>query len=201
MSVNLTSSKNIKVGGVSFPESRTLTGDAAIVHDLSIAAGDLGSLTTRTSDTAGTVTMTSSSHGITTAARADIYWDGGQARNATIGTVSGNSVPFTLAIGDAMPTQDTAVTVCVVTELDVGVLGTNVVAISLYGAKRSTFVFAGADNVEDLGQVVGAGSVWTWTEDDDTVNPILADTITKVFVSQSDTAAATLRVGVVYDND
>uniref|UniRef100_A0A6M3K2V3 Uncharacterized protein n=1 Tax=viral metagenome TaxID=1070528 RepID=A0A6M3K2V3_9ZZZZ len=201
MSVSMTVAETIKVGGVSFPESRTLTGDAAIVHDLNANAANAAALSTRTSDTAGTLTMTSSSHTIETGDRIDIYWSGGQARGATVGTVNGNSVPFTLATGDVMPTEDTVVTACVALKLDLGVLGTNVVAIALYGAGRSTFVFAGADNVEDLGQVVGAGTVWTWTEDDGTTNPITADTITKVFASQANAAAAAVRVGVLYDND
>jgi len=92
--------------------SNTVTGYAAVTRDEPYGAAKTGTLTTRSSGTAGTLTM-ESGHGITTSAKIDIYWDGGVAYKATVGTVSGTSVPFTLANGDALPAAATAVTAMV----------------------------------------------------------------------------------------
>lgn len=72
---------------------------------------------TMSSDTAGTLTM-SSGHGFTDGQKIDIYWSTGQCTRATIGTVATNSVPFTGAGGDVLPAQGTAITAMVETVED-----------------------------------------------------------------------------------
>lgn len=65
-------------------------------------------LTTRASDTAGTLTLTVASHGIASSATLNLMWADGFAATATGGTVSGASVPFTAA-STTLPAQDTTV--------------------------------------------------------------------------------------------
>lgn len=99
--------------GKQFNYAKTITADNALVSDpASIAAAKTGTLTTRTSDTAGTLTM-DSGHGFTDGQVIDIYWADGQCTEATIGTVATNSVPFTGATGDVLPLADTAITAMV----------------------------------------------------------------------------------------
>lgn len=75
------------------------------------AAVKVGTLTTRTSDTAGTATL-ESGHGVTSSAtNQTFYWvENGllkSRRNTTIGTVSGTSVPFSGGTGDNLPATST----------------------------------------------------------------------------------------------
>jgi hypothetical protein len=202
-SVVATMAKTMALGGVAFNENpgSTVTGDAMIVHSLSVGVTTSadGTLTTRTSDTAGTLTMDDSGHGIETGDRLDIYWTGGVAYGATVGVVSGASVPFTLAEGDVLPSALTDVTAFVPVELDIGVLGTNVVAIILHTTIHGMFVFDDAGGIE-LAKELGDGVTWSWREDNGEANPITGDTITKVYVSHDGDAAATMKVGILYDN-
>lgn len=96
------------IAGHSFQNSAAPTGDGNLTRDVSLAAAKTGTLTTRTSDTAGTLTM-ASGHGFTDGQIIDIYWATGQCTRATIGTVATNSVPFTGAGGDVLPIATTAI--------------------------------------------------------------------------------------------
>jgi len=205
MSMSEVVKKNLTVGGTVFAESRTVSGDAIIVHDEDVAAGDGGSLTTRTNDTAGTVTADALTHGISTGDRVDLYWTVAGvnycARGATVGTVSGAVIPFTGAVGDALPAQDSDITISLCVELDLSVLGTNVNAIILYAEARGQFVFEDAGGIE-LAKVLGDGVVWDWHEDNGEDNPITGDSIIAVYVSHSDEdASKKMKVAVLYDND
>jgi len=199
MSVQMTVSKSAKAGGISFPETRTLTDEGVIAHDVSVPAADAGSLSTRTNATDGVLTMDDSGHGITQDDRVDIFWVGGSCRGANADTVSGATVEFSGAIGDDLPTQGTEITAIVPTELDVAVLGTNVSAISMYAEEMGHFVFD--DGAEEWFQRLGSGVVRIWHESDGEDNPITGDTIATVYVSHGAITAKTMRLALLYDND
>lgn len=71
----------------------------------------LGTLTTRTSDTVGTVTASGTDHQVATGMLVELTWSGGTRSNVVVGTVAGASIPFSGGTGANLPTQDTAVTV------------------------------------------------------------------------------------------
>lgn len=73
------------------------------LHPLCITpAGKRGTLTTRSSDTAGELTM-ESGHGIATGNIIHVYWGDGKRIGVTAGTVSGNVVPISGGSGDDLP--------------------------------------------------------------------------------------------------
>lgn len=102
---------SLSVGGVSINKSIIRTADHPNTYEVSLPAAEAGTLSTRTSDTVGTITMSSGGHTIQTADTIDIFWSGGVRYGVTVGTVSGTSVPFSLGAGDNLPAQSTAVTV------------------------------------------------------------------------------------------
>lgn len=108
MSVSITISESASVLGLNFPSRNTVTADGALVKSVTLAAAKIGQLTTRTDSNTGILTM-ASGHGITTAARLDLYWTGGSRRGITVGTVSGDSVPISGGAGYVLPTAATAV--------------------------------------------------------------------------------------------
>lgn len=82
-----------------------------------------GTLSTRTTDTSGTLTL-QAGHGITDGKIIDIYWvdtNGKRkcAYGAIVGTVSVNDVPFTVASGPVLPEAATEITCDIVEVLDV----------------------------------------------------------------------------------
>ena len=200
MSNSGTVSKTIRMGSLTFSESKTLTSNAVIVQEESVAAGNAGTLTTRTNDTEGSVTASSSSHGITDGDRVDLYWTTGCRRGATVGTVAGAVIPFSGGSGDALPLQDTAITIVEPLMLDVSVEGDYVSAICLYTAARGQFCFNEGASTEHLAKELGDGIVYIWHDEDGSDNPIDGDTVNRIYVSHDETTAQTMRVGIMYDN-
>jgi len=107
----LNNSVSVSGLGSSITRSTPRTTDGGGSNEVVVAVGAAGSLTTRTTDTTGTVTMTSGSHGITTGQNVNIFWSGGVQYDVTVGTVSGTAVPFSGGSGDVMPIATTAVVV------------------------------------------------------------------------------------------
>jgi len=208
MSITATIRQSSAMGGVSFPESKSITADAQIVHDVSVPAANAGTLTTRTDDTDGEITMTSSTQTIETGDRIDLYWvdsDGvllGARRGATAGTVAGAVVPFSGGSGDNLPIEDEDIIACECLELDVFVDGDNVDVCLAYISKlgQVTFIDTDASEAEIDSWMVGEACVKMWHDEDADDNPFLAQNIGRIYVSHLDTSAATARIGIAYNN-
>ena len=126
------------IGPYSFsmaPNSATIGGNEQ-VPPTSIAAAKTGTLSTRTNDTSGTLTMTTG-HGFTTGQKdISIFWSGGSRRNVLVGTVATNSVPFSGGTGDNLPLATTAITAMAPT-VNTSISGNMATAID-YGLTTTT---------------------------------------------------------------
>lgn len=118
MPLDLRISKSLSCDGRTFSFSRAATPDGQTGRAPPLAAAKVGTLTTRTSNTVGTLTM-ATGHGIATGNIIDIYWSTGASYGLTVGTVAVDSVPFTTAggtmgvSGGALPAANTAITAMV----------------------------------------------------------------------------------------
>ena len=199
MSMDLKISKTNSLGGKNFPQSKTISGDSAAVAERSVQAAQDGTLTTRTSDSVGTITMASTSHTITTGARVDLYWSGGMRRGVTVGTVSGTSVPITVGAGDNLPNNLTDLTVSIPKNVTVEVLGTNLKGLLFYTAKRGQVVLEDSGGTEHFQKQLEAEGSWDWFDGNGETNPITGDTISDVYLSHGETTAQTMRIGMLYN--
>ncbi len=181
---------NATLNGRTFVTDWTTSGDNIGGSSPSVPAAKAGALTTRTDNTTGTVTMTDSGHGITTAAKVDIYWAGGSRRNVTVGTVSGTSVPISAGSGDNLPAATTVLAVVVpVTDGNWAVPGANVTAIAARATSyRGTFVIRQSDGTEILAVVVPAGQSYLWSAKAGGANPVTGVTIGKATFSHENTS-------------
>lgn len=177
-------------GNISFPNRETITfSNYEYVSEI-VPAAKAGQLTTRTNNTEGTLTM-SSGHGITTGARLDLYWNGGQRRGITVGTVAGNAVPLTdTGSGDNLPDNLTAVIAMVPVEREMLVTGNGVKAILLACNARSSFIIAESDDSELYYEPIHGGNHkgFIWTASRNPTNPLASEDVAKVFLSHADTA-------------
>lgn len=191
---------SLSVGGISIQGQISRTAEGQRSEEISLAAAKTGSLSTRTNDTDGTLTM-SSGHGITDADVIDIYWtdangDVQVAYGATVGTVATNSVPFTGASGTVLPAEDATITACVVTSVDMTFDGDNVELIAAHSNRKGHVLFNGPDVAVKL----PAGEPWHWANGVGS-NPLTGDAVTSLSVSNGDSSnTATLKVGVLHDS-
>ena len=191
----------ISVGGVTMTSTVTRTADAQIGVDPSLPAAKSGALTTRTGDSAGTMTL-ESGHGIQTGDVIEVYWEGGMRYRVTVGTVSGTSVPFSAGSGDALPAQGTSVTASKHTELDIDVEASRVKWFSVQCDKPACLHLYDDTDTLILSLPLPAGEDWTWRSGGTVANPFGDNAIAKALASQSSSSAtATLKIGILYDSE
>ena len=190
------------------PLAVTRTNSGMIALEDTLNAAKAGVLTTRTDDNTGTLTMTTG-HGITTGQIVDIFWSGGVQRTVTVGTVSVDSVPFDLGIGDNLPIAMTAVTVCVQKAINLAIDGDNAdfVAViletvdkSLRTAANVQFLDAAADVIAEIDLVTNVPQVWDI--EGGSANPFTGDPITNLKASQGNSTSTetyTLKIVGVQD--
>lgn len=196
--------RGFTVAGLYFGVGATAVDSSlATPWDETVAAAKTGTLTTRTSDTVGTLTL-QSSHGVTTGARLDIYWTvsgvSGRRYGVTVGTVSVNSVPFSGGAGDNLPIAASSVTVMVPTELPVVVTGDDAVSVAAKCPVGGTVVFAASNNSTLLAvQLTSTVTTYAWVTGYGT-NPLASASVAKVFLSHGNSGAASDLTGIVQFN-
>lgn len=203
----VTHAQSVSGGGVTIqPLAITRTNSGAIGLEDTLSVAKTGALTTRTSDTVGTLTM-AASHGITTGQTIDLYWSGGVRYGVTVGTVATNSVPISAGAGDNLPTAATVITAVVQQSVNLAIDGdeTDILAIifettdtSLRTAAHIQFRDAAADEIAEIDFVTNVPQVWDIAGG--SANPFTGDPITNLKVSQANsTTAATLKIVGVQD--
>lgn len=187
--------------GVNVNVSLAKTATGSIAQSQALAAAKTGSLTERTDNTAGELTMTTG-HGITDGARIAIFWSGGCAYLGTVGIVVGNAVPFTGAKGDNLPVDDTAVTVQVMTPLDVDFDGDKAEIVAASFRRRGVVVFEDSDGaVLDAGDIA-AGEGYVYVSGLSQSNPLAGNPVDQVWVASGDSDDTNAFVlGVLYQSD
>jgi hypothetical protein len=108
----------------------------------------------------------------------------------TVGTVATNSVPFDLGAGDNLPSATTPVTVMVQNVEPFVLTGDDVTAliftcetygsVSLLDASDAVLATFALNPTGTDGGNSNFGSVYIWTTDDGTTNPIAGDDVAKV---------------------
>lgn len=187
------------LGGKTGNSQIVAEGDGIISKSVTLDPAKTGNLTTRTDANTGALTMVTG-HGITTAARLDVYWTGGCRYGMTVGTVATNSVPIDGGAGDVLPADESAITAMVPSEEVFAVDGDDVVGLEIYSTVYGTIILADGSDASLLVKQIGGSAntdqkAYAWFEDRDPVNPIAGDTVAAVFFSHgSSTTAANMRV-------
>lgn len=209
MAVSISFSSVISGGSVSIsslPVIRTGSGPIGLADTL--PAAKTGSLTTRTNDTSGELTMTAG-HGITTGQVIDVYWAGGVRYGVTVGTVATNVVPISSGSGDNLPTEATAITAVVQKAINLFVDGDEVeilaVVIETVNKELRTaghVQFRDATNAEiaEIDLVTNVPQIWDIAGG--SANPFTGNPITNLRASQAALVAGetyTLKIVGVQD--
>jgi hypothetical protein len=195
------------MGAEPITKTQNRSDDGGLSLDIAVPASPAGTLTTRTDNDTGTVTMSSGGHGITTGQVVDLYWVGGARYGVTVGTVSGTSVPIDAGSGDNLPIATTAIIVAPRVAFNAAIDGDalSLIGLQLYFADQSStergyirLVDAADDVIANV--VLAANVPRVWDIDAGDTNSFSGDPITDGFVSNSSsTAAATLRLRCLQD--
>ncbi|MFO0880732.1 MAG: hypothetical protein U0840_25650 [Gemmataceae bacterium] len=107
--------QSVVIGGTTYEHVTDVEGLSMERATPSIPAAKSGTLTTRTDNDTGVVTL-GSGHGISTGHKVSVFWSGGKRFGMTA-TVSGNAVTLDGGTGDNLPVLNTAVTAAVPVEV------------------------------------------------------------------------------------
>lgn len=177
-------SKSITIDGVIFGGSKEYSDEGVIKEQLSASQfipGKAGVLSTRGSDTAGTIT--GAGHGLTAGDKVSVFFTGGKRSRVVVGTIDGDDVPISGGAGDNLPLADAEVVICkeqeIVTEFDAA-------RATLFGVKigvAGLVQFLDTTGAESLALALPAGSDYDWANDSGIDNPFTIDNVTKIVVS------------------
>ena len=167
------------------PIRRDGTGETNV--EATLAAGTAGTLTTRTDNTTGTVTLPAG-HGLTNGTY-DVYWTvapAGVHRGMTA-VITSNSMALTLGAGDNLPAAASPVVVCKQTILDFDSDNASLAMVVIMQQGRASVQFqqTGGTAIKslDLGKVNGGdGEPYVWSVGTDVANPF-GSAISQIAVS------------------
>ena len=198
-----TYSISVQGGGISVQQSVTRSGDLTVAAQVTLPAGKAGTLSTRTDDNTGQLTV-ASGHGITASDTVDVYWSGGRRYGVDVTATASTTIDIDLGSGDNLPTQGTAVVVCKQVVANVMIDGDNaklvVVNFAVPGTSTAKSRVTFFDAVSGGGSAVGSGldlaanepSVTDVTGGD--ANGYTGSVILSLVASNGGTAEGTLQV-------
>jgi hypothetical protein len=188
----------LSVGGISVNGAVRRTASGQISHQVSLAAGKAGSLTTRTDNDTGVVTL-GEGHGILTNDQLSVCWAGG-ARLRMIATVAGNLLTIDGGTGDNLPAQNTAVVVQKLTSIDTDFDGDLLEIIAACCTTQGIVGFYDAANVLLAAIDLAEGEPWFWASDSGIANPLAGNPVAYALVGNGDDAAGTFSLGALYNS-
>jgi hypothetical protein len=184
------------------------TRNTSVLHDNSVGtnkvvtAAKAGTLTTRTNDASGTLTM-GSGHGIQTGDILQVFWSGGTAQ-FVVGTVAGTSVPIASGVGTVLPDAATAITAKVPEEETFSILdtsGVNGLMIACGGdGVQAHVVFYNTTTKAEPFTVTGKTGDYFWDSSLPGTNPLTGQAaLTRVLLSHGSTSDQTMTVVALLD--
>lgn len=185
------------VGGVTINQTAQKTGDGAAAVQVSLPAGKAGSLTTRTDDNTGVVTL-SAGHGLSDGTY-DLHWDGGSRAGMT-GTVAGNDITLDGGAGSVLPSQGTSVVVTAPVSINVLIDGDELELFAIHCTQQCSADFQDSGDASIERWHLAAEGVDTWHSSSTATNPLSGNIVTHIHAScGSSSTAGTLTVLALYD--
>lgn len=177
----------------------TITGESLIEKTISLPAGKAGTLTTRTGNAEGVITLTAE-HGLGDGEHTvDIYWSGGRAYGVTA-TVATNALSFSATSGDNLPAAQTAVIVSEqVDSTNISFDAASATALFVSCVQRCRADFVATATSKGAVDLATAGAAFMWHNATGLTSPLETGTIDHVLCSNGTTTAATLYVIVGVD--
>jgi len=189
------------LGGISINGTLTRSGTGYLPgQEVSLPAAKAGTLSTRTDDDTGILTV-ESGHGITDTDTVDVFWSGGVRYGVDVTATTATTIEIDAGSGDNLPTVDSAITVAKLVEIDIDFDGDNLELIVALSNLRAHLDFQ--DSTPTSLEVVEltANEPWIWAADTSITNPLTGNPVDTIQAANGDSsAAATLKLGGIYNS-
>lgn len=207
--INGSISATLNIGGQSLNSLVARSAPGGLAQDVNLPAGLAGTLTTRTDDTHGVLTV-SAGHGVEGGDKIDIYWAGGLRYGVTVDSVTSTTITFGTAgagAGDNLPAQDTAIVVAVQVTIDEAfdgddlemiAAGATLVAGGSAGRAHLTFLDAGGATLHAV--ELAGGEAWSWAAGTGAANPLTGNPVASIKATAGTAAATRLQIAGIYQS-
>jgi hypothetical protein len=199
-------SRSVSGGGVSIARTVNRTADGQATVSITLPAATAGTLTTRTDNDTGVITV--ASHSITTDDTVDVYWSGGRRYGVDVTAQDATTISIDIGSGDNLPIATTAVTIVKQVPLNIAIDGdaAALVAVSLETSDpslttkgRVQFLDAAEDTIATLEMTANTPNIVDVTGGD--TNIYTGDPITHAVASNANsTYTATLNILALQDS-
>lgn len=184
------------IGGSSLSSSMTRSQESEQVVSLSLPAGLAGTLSTRTDDDTGVLTV-ATGHGITTDDTVAVFWDGGSQYNVDVTAVAATTISIDVGDGTVLPAATTAIIVSKQLPHAVAFTGDSLNVLAISCRQRASIEFFSSAPASLLRYDMATNEGRTWVSDIDVTNPLAGDTVATVRVANGSTTLTTLELGIL----
>jgi hypothetical protein len=161
--------------------------------EISLPAAVDGTLTTRTSDSTGIITVVS--HSITTSDKVSVFWSGGYRYGVAVSATSGTTISIgSGGSGDNLPSASTVLTVCKESTLSFSHAGNDIKAMVVHSPQRMSMNVRDTVPASQVAADVPANESWFWISNATGTNPFAGDTLQDIVLGNQSTSAQTATV-------
>lgn len=161
--------------------------------EITLNAAVAGTLTTRTNDSTGVITV--ASHAITDSDTVAVFWSGGYRYGVAVSATTGTTISIgSGGAGDNLPTQDTVLTVCKESTLLFAHEGDDIKGMLVHSPQRVSVNIRDNVPASVIAADVPANEGWFWISNATGTNPFAGDTLQDIILANQSTTAQTATV-------
>jgi hypothetical protein len=185
-----------RVAGVNIDSLIRRTDELEQSFRATMPAGRAGTLTTRTDDAIGVVTV-ASGHGITTSDTVAVFWEGGSRFSATVTGTTATTITIATGAGTNLPIATTALVIAKESIHSLAIIGDDIAVLAVGCDNRASVNFRDGSAVSQLRYDIATKEGRLWVASSDVTNPLASDTVADVRIANGGTTEAELRIGLL----
>jgi hypothetical protein len=187
-----------RVAGVNIDATIRRTDELEQAFRTTMAAGRAGTLSTRTDDNTGIVTV-ASGHGITDTDTVAVFWEGGSRHGVDVTATTSTTISIDLGAGTNLPAAATAVVIAKEIEHTLAIIGDDIIVMGIGCQNRVSVNFRDSGDASLLRYDIAANEGRLWVSSSDVTNPLATDTVANVVIANGGTTAVELAIGLLLD--
>lgn len=167
--------------------------ETMLSSEIALNAAIAGTLTTRTSDSVGVVTV--ASHSITTSDTVSVFWSGGYRYGVAVSATDSTTISIgSGGTGDVLPASSTALTICKESTLTFSHVGNDIVAMLVHSPERMSMNVRDTVPATQQAADITANEGWFWISNATGTSPFAGDTLGSIVMANASTTARTATV-------
>jgi hypothetical protein len=184
---------SFRVGGAVIDAAISREDEQAAATEVALPAGIAATLSTRTDDNTGIVTV-ASGHGITDADTVTLFWDGGIRRGLTVTATTSTTISIDAGAGDNLPLVSSVGVIAKEVVTSLGHVGNDLVIFAVYSPQRLMANIRDVDPATIKAVDIAAKESWAYISNFSGDNPFADETLVTAVLANGGTVAVTATI-------